>query len=614
MNKTIKIVITLLIIAIVMLLCFIGYLKINQEDIFFTLYGEEYIELYEGDTYKELGFIAKDKKGALINNRVDIDSNLDTNITGEYYINYIIKTKLKTYTLTRTIKVLSDPLKNITFTLNGAKVMNITINEDFNDPLYSCTNNQTKEDLSNYIQIENNINNQEIGTYFINYTLKIDEKIKNLTRTVNVLEKKYNYILNTTEPTNNDITINFTSFIPNFSHIILPDNNSDNNSSIVYQVKENGDYKFVVYDMENNYEEYHINIENIDKEPPIINSCTGIITNNQTKFTINTNSNDISKYLINNLELINNTMNSKIENATLTVIDHANNQTSLVCSTYYEEKKPQGNENILHNSASDTLKIWIEKTDRQGRISYYTTHIWAKNPYKQFKMQVPTKFGSELTLANDLLNNAINENNLQGKIIVAINASGFVKKGVWGTSFYNADSRYNLTGASPLILANGKVYRDLSSAKYPNTNYVVYGLKNNNTLAYYKYKAGTNLAYNIDLSKKIINDGVLNTFAFDPVLVFNGQKQDGAKNNSRNIRQGLCQIDKNNFIFITDLNEARTGFSFSEMADYMLSLGCQIGFNLDGGGSTSLIFKDKNTTSIITGNKRQLADIIYFHE
>ena len=32
------------------------------------------------------------------------------------------------------------------------------------------------------------------------------------------------------------------------------------------------------------------------------------------------------------------------------------------------------------------------------------------------------------------------------------------------------------------------------------------------------------------------------------------------------------------------------------LAEYMVSLGCKIGFNLDGGGSTSLVYKS-NTSS-----------------
>ena len=78
----------------------------------------------------------------------------------------------------------------------------------------------------------------------------------------------------------------------------------------------------------------------------------------------------------------------------------------------------------------------------------------------------------------------------------------------------------------------------------------------------------------------------------------------------------MCQIDKNNFVFISDeYSSPRTVFSYSELADYMLSLGCKIGFNLDGGGSVSLVYKGKQSNpTIITGSMIEIADIIYFHE
>ena len=48
----------------------------------------------------------------------------------------------------------------------------------------------------------------------------------------------------------------------------------------------------------------------------------------------------------------------------------------------------------------------------------------------------------------------------------------------------------------------------------------------------------------------------------------------------------------------------------------MVSLGCKTGFNLDGGGSTSLYFKSKQNESpfTLTNPGRSVADIIYFHE
>lgn len=229
-------------------------------------------------------------------------------------------------------------------------------------------------------------------------------------------------------------------------------------------------------------------------------------------------------------------------------------------------------------------------------------------------MQVPNNFGKELLTADKLLLNAINQNSYNNKLAVAVNASGFVKNGTWGQVFYDANKDWNLTGDSPLVVVNGKVLRDFSTSYIPIASYVTYGLKKDGNLADYNYKVGTNLPYNVNLSKRIINEGVLNTFTFNPVLVYYSVKKNIRID--QNIRQGFCQIDKNNFVFITDVyNDARNGFSFSELGDYMLSLGCKTGFNLDVGGSTSLVYKDKKSNPVVvTGSTRELADIIYFHK
>lgn len=616
MNKLAKVIIIILGLAILLTIGVIIYFKVNEEQIYFALYGNDEITIYEGETYKELGFVAKDKKDNNLQNRVVIKSDLNNNMVGNYTISYSLETKFKTLILTRNVKVLRDPFKSIDFSLNGGNIVNINLNEEYKDSLFKCLNKETNQELNSLVKIENNVNNQVIGTYEIKYHLMLDNKLKTLTRTVNVLEKKYDQILSTEKKTNEDITINFISNIPNFSYIIMPDNTKTKENNVSFKVNENGTYKFIIYDNENKFEESIVEITNIDKIPPKITACSGIVKNNQTIFTINTNDTDISKYLINNQEINKNnlTINQNIDDATLTVYDEANNIASIKCYTQYQEINPKGHETLIRSSNTDTLKVWIEKTKRNDRTFYYTTHIWVRDAYNQFKAHVPPNFSNELLIAKDLLNSAISVNNFNSKLVIAVNASGFVQKGTFGQSFYNANPDWDLTGGCPLVIVNGKILRDFSNKTFPPSNYLTYGLKKDGYLEYYKYKAGTNLPDNIDLSKKIINDGVLNTFSFHPILVYNGVKK--STDTEQNIRQGFCQIDKNNFVFITDeFTSSRNGFSFSELADYMLSLGCKFGFNLDGGGSTSLIYKDKNKTSeIISGSTRKIADIVYFHE
>ena len=374
-----------------------------------------------------------------------------------------------------------------------------------------------------------------------------------------------------------------------------------------------------------------------DITPPTISSCSAIINDNKTEFTINTSDNDIDKYVIKgetfysrnddfvehviNVDTLtkkNYVVDKVIEKPKITAYDKSGNHSDISCSWYYKQITPKGTENIKYNDSKETLKVWTELTERASRTGFYTTHIWVKDAYSQLKTHVPDNYGAERKTANALLTDAIQDYNLQNKLAVAVNASGFVVAGTWGQSYYDANPKFNNTSTSPLVISNGKVIRDFTNGdeKLPSAcSPSIYGLNKYGFLTDTKFPCGSNVSANAAITKKIKDDGILNTFDFKPVLVKNGELK--ATDTTQNIRQAFCQIDKNNFVFVTDIyHEPRNGFAHTEMATYMLSLGCQIGYNLDGGGSTSLIYKKPNetNTTVITTSNRQITDILFFHE
>ena len=421
--------------------------------------------------------------------------------------------------------------------------------------------------------------------------------------------------------TNKDVVIKFISNIDNFSYVILPDDSIKYNNVIDFVVEENGEYKFVVYDKVGNSIDYFIDVTNIDKVAPTISYCDAVIDGDKTIISFNSNDDDLAKYVIDD-EIVLSTdkkkyvINGVVGTVKVSAYDKLDNKSSISCNSYYEQIKPTNSSDVVYNESTSTLKVWIEHIDRIGdRTSFYTSHIWVRDAYKQFKMQVPDNFGEELIRANDLLGNAIKQNGYQDKLIIAVNGSGFAKKGVWWDNFIESNEFFDKTSLSPLVLVDGVVKRDLSTSNLPVSTHPVYGLNRNGELVYYNYLGGNeNWEYNKRVTEQIIKDGVLNTFSFKPVLVENGKLK--VTTPEENIRQAICQIDKNNFIFISDVfTESRAGFSFNELGNYMISLGCKTGFNIDGGGSTSLLLKRANENSFaITGNTRRIADIIYFHE
>ena len=310
---------------------------------------------------------------------------------------------------------------------------------------------------------------------------------------------------------------------------------------------------------------------------------------------------------------------------------------------------------------SDTLKYYIIKQDR-----YIITYVWAKDAYKQFKMGVPAEdpkpsssrkndnYGGNKKilyynwLGKNIMENEIKQNGYEKKGLIGFNASAMIAQ-QWVTDSLDQNVPTGWYGQTHINIfrVNGETIR-ASYDKY-RYNTLIYGLGNDGNLKSYKTNFGSDSDIYIkgnDLVKKYIEDvyEIKNTFGFSPVLVKNGKKV--VDNNKSNMREAICQKDKNNFAFITSTSTDReNGLSYNDLANMMVDMGCQTGLNLDGGGSTSYFYKSNivksnNTEAGLLGDssgtdlvgpgdqhgvaykcptctekeKRVSADIIYFVE
>ena len=149
----------------------------------------------------------------------------------------------------------------------------------------------------------------------------------------------------------------------------------------------------------------------------------------------------------------------------------------------------------------------------------------------------------------------------------------------------------------------------------PNTQDIVYGMKKANWIESYTYYNGSDVEANKATTQRLKDDGVKNTFGFYPILVRRGHTTSGLGKN-KDIRQAICQIDAWNFIIYTNISNDRSkGFSASSLANQMVSDKCYHGFNMDGGGSTNLIYKKKDSKSLtgVRTTSRAIGDVIFFY-
>ena len=116
--------------------------------------------------------------------------------------------------------------------------------------------------------------------------------------------------------------------------------------------------------------------------------------------------------------------------------------------------------------------------------------------------------------------------------------------------------------------------------------------------------------------------GAVQIFSFGPALVNGGEvtvsegEEVGQAMNS-NPRTAIGQIGEGHYVFV--VSDGRTsesaGLTLKQLADVMDDLGCNVAYNLDGGGSTTMVFNgqvvNKPTTNGHSIKERSVSDIVY---
>ncbi len=162
-----------------------------------------------------------------------------------------------------------------------------------------------------------------------------------------------------------------------------------------------------------------------------------------------------------------------------------------------------------------------------------------------------------------------------------------------------------------------------------------------NGIIYRDVPARMGLAFYLDGSMKIYDEtqtnaqelleaGVWNTLSFGPALIVNNQIIENSSkveidtnfgNHSiqgNQPRTGVGIIDKNHLIFIVVDGRSRgysMGVTLTEYAAMFKELGCTDAYNLDGGGSSTMVFMDRVVNNPLGKNKeRGTSDILLIRE
>lgn len=159
------------------------------------------------------------------------------------------------------------------------------------------------------------------------------------------------------------------------------------------------------------------------------------------------------------------------------------------------------------------------------------------------------------------------------------------------------------------VLRNGILYRDTAS-------------DNQEDLVIFSDGAFEIVTENNISADSLLNTGAQQILSFGPALVIDNQisvnsGDEVGKAKASNPRTAIGIIDDLHYVFV--VSDGRTdeseGLSLLELAEFLQTLGVSVGYNLDGGGSSTMVFNgnviNNPTTSGKTIKERKVSDIVY---
>ena len=123
-------------------------------------------------------------------------------------------------------------------------------------------------------------------------------------------------------------------------------------------------------------------------------------------------------------------------------------------------------------------------------------------------------------------------------------------------------------------------------------------------------------------AQTLAEEGGLQVLSFGPALVTDGavvvsENEEVGKAKASNPRTAIGIIDELHYLFVVSDGRTSTseGLSIYQLAEFMQGLGADVAYNLDGGGSSTMVFNgeviNNPTTNGNTIKERSVSDIVY---
>lgn len=353
-NSNLILVITgVLLVGIILIAVLLGRSGSEANTYTIEINGDNSVVVYQGSSFIDPGAKAYDDQNNDLSSRISISSNLDTNKLGRYEIVYA----LDDIYVKRTVRVikrqdvqtgnfddssssenvednLDDNKRETTLKLNGEETIYLELYGTYDEEGYNAVDT-IDGDISKKVVVTHNIDNSKAGNYQIVYTVKNSAGVTtSIARNVIVMKVELKLSLGNSKYTNEMVAINVNVDDKYMDYLVLPNGQIVTSKNYIYNVSENGVYKFTLYNKHGVVREKNITVNNIDRSIPS-GSCSGSYKNNVSTIKVVANDdNGISKYVVNGVSYITSTIQIKqeISQVNVEVYDNAGNKNIISCT------------------------------------------------------------------------------------------------------------------------------------------------------------------------------------------------------------------------------------------------------------------------------------------
>ena len=245
------------------------------------------------------------------------------------------------------------------------------------------------------------------------------------------------------------------------------------------------------------------------------------------------------------------------------------------------QQLPTDDENLVYSDENIAVAL---RTYREYGTDIYVAEVWLSSAQYLKTAFADNSYGKNVTAKTSEIAS-------QSGAILAINGD-----------YYGARE-------SGYVIRNGVVYRD-------------YGSSGTDILCVYADGSFAITNSGESSAQELVDSGVWQAFSFGPGLVENGaisvdENTEVGKAMASNPRTAIGQISELHYVFVVSdgRTEQSEGLSLYQLASFLQRLGVETAYNLDGGGSSTMVLLgeviNKPTTGGSRTKERSVSDIVY---